>query len=287
MNTYSSSTAQKMLEPLEETALIEQWIATRDQKYLAQIVQAFTPLVHRFVRQFAMYGIAKEELVSVGSLALVETAHRFDPSKGFKFSTFAQTWIRGMMLIFIATNYFSFAIKTRNVKKIFFNLRSSMQKAQKDGVEWEDLLNSMAEKFEVPKTKIEEVYNLLRTPNISLNAPRSGDGEDGDGGTMEDMLETDVPDPETRIVTDQVNQLRRALVYETMTEVLQPRERIIIKAQMMMEQDEDMTLQDLADQFDLSRERIRQIRNKAFDKLVVAIRAKCNSVEDLQILLRA
>src|SRR5271170_7513574 len=105
-----------MLTEQQESELIGLWIATRDQKLLVRLIKAFEPLVLKYARKYAAYGIPKEELIAIANLALVETAHRFDPEKGFKFSTYISHWIKGTMLIFIATNYFSFSLKSQRLK---------------------------------------------------------------------------------------------------------------------------------------------------------------------------
>jgi RNA polymerase sigma-32 factor len=279
-NQFDFSSGKPVVEMLseeEESDLIETWMATRDQRLLVKLIKAFEPLVLKFTRRYRSYGIPKEELMAVGNLALVETANRFDPSKGFKFSTYSSRWIEGTMLIFIASNYFSFTLKSQKMKKVFFKLRREIhnaQKANKD-LNLDEIMNQMVEKFECPKEQLEQIYAMIRQPNISLNEPvHRMSGEPGEEMTLGDALETEEPSPEEHLTKQSMDRFHQDLVYSTMQRVLTPRERTIIEGQMLMDSDNERTLQDLADEFDLSRERVRQIRNNAYEKLEKAIRGK-------------
>lgn len=267
----------EMLTEEEEINLIERWIATRDQHLLMQLIKAFEPLVMKFTRRYRSYGIPKEELIAVGNLALVETANRFDPSLGFKFSTYSSRWIEGTMLIFIASNYFSFTLKSQKMKKVFFKLRREIHNAQNENkdLNLDEIMNQMAEKFGVPKQQLEQINAMIRQPNISLNEPvHRVSGEPGEEMSLGDSLMTEEPNPEEHLVNKSLNNFHQQLIYSTMNRVLTVRERAIIEGQMLRDTDNERTLQDLADEFDLSRERVRQIRNNAYEKLEKAIRAK-------------
>lgn len=274
-----------MLSEKEEFDLIAAWIETRDDKLLVKLIKAFEPLVLKFARRYSSYGIAKDELVAVGNLALVETANRFEPDKGFKFSTYSSHWIRGTMLIFIASNYFSFTLKSQKMKHIFFTLRKLLHNEQKQaGVSenTEEIMTKMAEHFGCPPEQLEQIYQMIRQPNISLNEPirSSGGNRDmGEEGTLGDMIATGEPDPEENVMMRSRDNYHRDLIYQTMERVLSTREQAIIKGQLLMDEDGERTLQDLADEFHLSRERVRQIRNNAYEKLEKAIRNKCSRAE--------
>jgi len=268
----------QMLTPEEETDLIEQWIRTRDQKLLMKLINAFEPLVLKFARRFSSYNVPKDELLSIGNLALVEVANRFEPERGLKFSTFASHWIRGTMLVYIASNYFSFAMKSQRLKKVFFHLRSLIQQEQKrngaDGTSLEEIMGRMSEHFGIEQYRLEQIYYMIRQPNVSLDDPISVN-EDGESVTISDMLARDSPSPEEAIIKKSADAYHRKLIYSTMERVLSERERVILTGQMLVEDTDERTLQDLAEQFDLSRERVRQIRNIAYNKLEKAIRRQC------------
>lgn len=271
-----------MLKPEQESALISAWIETKDQKYLVQLIKAFEPLVLKHARLYSSYGIDREELVAVGNLALVETAGLFDPSRGFKFSTYAGHWIRGMMLIFIASNYFSFTLKSQKLKHIFFTLRKQIHAEQKNGMnqDTEQMMAKLAEHYGCPAAQLEQIYYMIRQPHTSLSDPIRGQAQEpGEEGTLGDMLATEEPDPEQLLIRKSLTKAHRELVHSTMGRVLNERERTIIEGQLLTDEDHERTLQDLADEFQLSRERVRQIRNNAYEKLERAIRNKCSRGE--------
>lgn len=270
-----------MLTVEEETALIGKWIETREEALLVKLIKAFEPLVMKFARKFSSYGIAKEELVSVGNLALVEVANRFDPSLNFKFSTYAQHWIRGTMLVFIASNYFNFSLKTQTIKKVFFRLRRQIEIEQKKEGTVEDtreIMARMAVYFEIDQHQLEEIYQMIRQPNVSFeDTIRIGD--DGESATFGDTLASNDPTPEEYAISRSMDEYRRNLIDAAMTRSLNERERTIVLGQLLREEDQERTLQDLADEFDVSRERVRQIRNNAFEKLERSIRRKCAHID--------
>lgn len=274
-----------MLTEQEESELIETWIASRDQRILIKLLEAFEPLVLKFARRYRSYGIAQDELVAVGNLALVETADRFKPALGFKFSTYASHWIRGTMLIFIASNYFSFTLKSQKMKHIFFTLRKLMHQEQKEaGVDENtvEIMDKMAAHFGCPAEQLQQIYQLIRQPNLSLNEPVTGSSKGdspGEDGTLGDMIACNEPNPEENMIRLSLAEKHHDILYSTMERVLTEREQIIISGQLLMDEDNERTLQDLADQFNLSRERVRQIRNNAYGKLEKAIRNKCGRRE--------
>ncbi len=274
MSHYPNS--QKMLTPEEEMALISEWLKTRDQKLLLQLIQSFEPLVMKFVRRYASYGFAKDELVAVGNLALIEAAHRFDQKKGLKFSTYASHWIRGTILTFIASNYFSFTMKANPMKKVFFRLRSLIYKEQKNGSmeSTADIMAKMAVHFGVDQHLLNQIYQMIRQPNVSLDDPIRI-GNDEDAATFGDTVASDEPSPEQTVIDQSKERYRHDLIQMVMHRVLTERERAILTGQMLMEDDKERTLQDLADEYGLSRERIRQIRNNAYHKVEQAVRRQC------------
>lgn len=275
--------ALKMLSPEEEVAIIAQWIKTGDQKLLLRLIRAFEPLVLKFARQFASYGVPKDELISVGNLALVEVAHRFKPELNLKFSTYASHWVRGTMLAFIASNYFSFALKSQKMKKAFFRLRSLIVHEQnKTGTAelTDEIMAKMADVFAMKQTELEVIFQVIRQPTISLDEParprtRTGFSDEGDQVTIGEMTASPASSPEDIVVERSTEEYQRMLIYSTMERVLTEREQIILKGQLLVDADHEQTLQTLAERFDLSRERIRQIRNNAYVKLEAAIRRRC------------
>jgi RNA polymerase sigma-32 factor len=278
---------QKMLTPEEEANLLDEWITIRDgnspmrERVLLKIITAFSPLVSKYVRKYAAYGINKEDLLSVGNLALVEVAKRFKPEKNFKFSTYASHWIKGMILIYVASNYFAFTLKNQKTKKIFFKLRKMLhqQSAANADISMTEMMNKLSEFFGVSATKLEQIYDLIQHPSTSMQQPAYSRDDRGETMQFGDAIPTEEPDPETYLIDKRMANFRKSILYTTMQEVLNDRERTILTGQMLTEEQEVQTLQDLADTFKLSRERVRQIRNNALDKLKRAIRTKCTDIE--------
>jgi RNA polymerase sigma-32 factor len=245
-------------------------------------------LVLKYTRKYSSYGIARDELMAVGNLALCETANRFEPGKGFKFSTYASHWIKGTMLIFIASNYFSFTLKSQKMKKIFFTLRREIHKAQKQNKELENpeqIMHAVADQFGCTPTQLEQIWMMIRQPNLSLDEPfQHSHGDTGESSTLGDTIACEDPNPEETVIDNSMDEYRRELIHSTMDRVLNEREKIIIRGQMLMEEDQERTLQDLADEFKLSRERVRQIRNNAYEKLERAIRKRCAHIDSRAFL---
>lgn len=271
----------KMLSEEKEKEIINNWITTRHDKYLMQLIKAFQPLVMKYVKRYRNYGFQNEELIAIGNLALVETANRFDPSLGNKFSTFSDKWIEGMMLIFIASNYFSFSFKNQKIKRVFFKLRREIYEAQKENKDMINIMEEMAVKFNYPKEKIEQIYAMICQPNLSLDENITKYGDTNEQITLGDTIKTNEPDPEENIIEKSMNSYYKKIILSSMKRVLTERERIIIEGQILTEKDKEQTLQDLADKLDLSRERIRQIRNTAYQKLVRAIKIEVGNVRNL------
>ncbi len=270
-----------MLTVTQESELIEAWIATRDNAVLIKLINAFEPQVMKYAKLYSAYGIPKEELIAVGNLALVETANKFDPARGFKFSTYSRHWIRGTMLIFIASNYFSFSLKNQKIKHIFFTLRKLLYAAQKNsGVmeNTEEIMADMAEHFCCSAEELRQIHQMMRQPNCSLSDPLRA-MSDGESRTIGDTIRAEAPDPEEYLVKKSQDDYHKRLVSSMMKRVLSERERTIISGQLLLNGNSERTLQDLADEFSLSRERVRQIRNTAYAKLERAIRARCGNTE--------
>lgn len=272
---------QKMLTPEEETALLQEWTEKGDEATMLRLIRAFSPIVSKYVRKYSAYGISKEDLTSVGNLALIETVKRFEPAKNCKFSTYSSQWVRGTMLIFIASNYFAFTLKSQKMKHVFFKLRRLMHEQQQNKSETDlhEMMEKLSDHFGLSPTRLEEIYDLIQHPHTSVQQPAFSRGEQT-AVEFGDLIPTEDPDPETSLIDSRMAAFRRSILMTTMQEVLNDRERTIITGRMLAESEEArMTLQDLADQFNLSRERVRQISNTALAKLERAIREKCTDME--------
>jgi RNA polymerase sigma-32 factor len=259
---------QKLLSQEEESQLINEFLETKNPILFDKIIRAYSPIVIKYAKKYSSYGIASDELISVGNHALVEVVYRFDPKLGYRFATYCSGWIRGMMLGFIAANYLSVSIKNQKIKKVFFTLRSLLyndfKKNGNDDITTE-MLNQLQGHFDVPKEDIEQIYHAIKQPMTSLNDPVST-GDENEVLTRGDQIESDDPNPEDILLAKKMDTYRHKIIHTAIQESLNQKEKFIILRQMPTD-DDFITLQELADELNISRERVRQIRKKAMEKL--------------------
>lgn len=276
----SSPNYRKMLTTAEEDQLMRAWQATRDPRLLDQIIREFTPIVRKNAKNLAGYGVDPKELHAEGFLALTEAAWRFDPNMGWKFATYAGRWVFGLMNVFVTKNKFMVNPCTSgNKKKLFYKLRKLV--ADNDllhpgtGLTYE-LATTVGEQFGLPPEEVQYMYSLLGSPHNSLSE-RVGESNDKNGQvspTAQDMLICPNGTPEDHTDFEQVSALQHRIVHESVEKVLTPRERRIYEAQILSDQDEITTLQALAGEFGISKERVRQLREMAHEKVTAEIRRR-------------
>lgn len=258
---------QTLLSQEEESDLINDFLNNGSEKSLKKIILAFSPIVIKYTRKYSSYGINSDELISTGNHALVEAAHRFDPKLGNRFATYCTSWIKGMMLGYIASNYLSVSIKNQKTKKMFFSLRSILYKefhqTGNEGISPE-ILKQLQTHFEVSADDIESIYHVIKQPHISLNEISTN--EDGEGISRENLLESENPNPEELLITQSIDRYRYNMIHEAIEHALNAKERRII-LKLMPDDDNFTTLQELADELTISRERVRQIKEKAKEKI--------------------
>lgn len=276
---------RQLLTEDEEKALFVKWYSLKEtplkaERVLEQIVRCYTPIVQKCAKRFAGYEIDSDDLISEGVLALVEAARRFDASKGFRFATFCRSWVEGLMLAYITKNYFMVNVcSNQRMKKLFFNLRRIVNREMRLTGRLDpspEFLMMVAEKLEVSVEEVITMYNLFRKPYDSLSEPMKSDEEEF---TREATIASADPDPETICVNERTIKFRHKLVQETVARVLTDRERMIFEKQVLSEEDDMETLQDLARTLGLSKERVRQIRNVAQRKVEQAILSQVNPGE--------
>lgn len=243
-------------------------------RVLQKIVTQFTPLASKLVRKMAGYDLDRDDLMSESLLALSSAAHRFDPSKGFRFATYAQSWIRGMLFSYVTKNYFMPSVCTNSkTKRLFFSLRRYASRHIKEHGEFiltDDLKEQISNDLDVPIEEIERMNNVMRQPYESLNV-RIGD-EDSDS-SKQDMIPSEDSTPEE--FTTETSEYRfHAKLINTALSRLTEREREIIKGQVLTDKEDNHTLGILGDRFGISRERVRQIRNSAMKKVEKSIRSQ-------------
>ena len=259
-----------MLEPDQEFMLAKRWQEHGDTEAAHQLVTSHLRLVAKIAMGYRGYGLPVAEMISEGNVGLMQAVKKFDPDKGFRLATYAMWWIRASIQEYILHSWSLVKMGTTAAqKKLFFNLRR--MKGQLRALEEGDMSPENVAKIATTlKVSEEEVVNMNRRlsgPDASLNAPLRADG-DGDGEWM-DWLVDDSASQETELAENDELTKRRALLAQAMTS-LNDRERRILSERRL--KDEPVTLEDLSQEYGISRERVRQIEVRAFEKLQKSIR---------------
>nr|WP_281241288.1 RNA polymerase sigma factor RpoH [Roseospirillum parvum] len=225
-------------------------------------------LVAKIGMGYSGYGLPLGEIISEGNLGLMQAIERYDPDRGFRLATYAMWWIRAAIQEYILHSWSLVKMGTTAAqKKLFFNLRR--MKAQMRAVEEGDLapeqIRVIADKLGVPDAEVLHMNRRMAAPDHSLNTPLSMDGE----GEWQDWLVDEEQDQESALGDRQEQGLRRRLLNQAMG-TLNPRERHILVERRLREA--PLTLEDLSQQYGISRERVRQIEVRAFEKLQKVVR---------------
>ena len=255
-----------MLEPEQEFMLAKAWVDHGDRDSAHQLVTSHLRLAAKIAMGYRGYGLPTAEVISEANVGLMQAVKRFDPDKGFRLATYAMWWIRASIQEYILRSWSLVKLGTTAAqKKLFFNLRKAKGKigAYEDGDMRPEHVQKIATDLNVTE---DEVVSMNRRMSgggdSSLNAPLKGDGE----GVSEwqDWLADDDADQATAYAESQEMDVRRELLMEAM-EGLNERERHILTERRL--KDDPVTLEDLSKVYDVSRERIRQIEVRAFEKL--------------------
>jgi RNA polymerase sigma-32 factor len=258
-----------MLEPNEEFMLGKRWKEHGDTKAAHKLITSHLRLVAKIAMGYRGYGLPIGEVISEGNIGLMQAVKKFEPDKGFKLATYAMWWIKASIQEYVLRSWSLVKIgTTASQKKLFFNLRKIKGRIQ--AVEEGDLKPENV-KYIAKTLGVEEneVVNMNRrmSGDSSLNAPLRADA-DGDG-EWQDWLVDDKDSQETILVENQESKMRSGMLGDALSK-LNDRERRVIEARKL--QDEPATLDDLSKEFNVSRERIRQIEVRAFEKLQKAVK---------------
>jgi RNA polymerase sigma-32 factor len=258
-----------MLEPEEEYVLAKRWREHNDSAAAHKLVTSHLRLVAKIAMGYRGYGLPLGEVIAEGNVGLMQAVKRFEPERGFRLATYAMWWIRASIQEYILHSWSLVKIGTTAAqKKLFFNLRR--MKGQLNALEEGDLapetVKTIATKLDVSEQEVINMNRRLAAPDNSLNAPVRQDGD----GEWQDWLVDDQPDQEARMSEDQEFSQRRELMTAALAG-LADREREILTERRLKE--EPATLEDLSSKFGISRERVRQIEVRAFEKLQRAMRA--------------
>jgi RNA polymerase sigma-32 factor len=259
-----------MLGKEEEFMLAKRWREHQDFDSARQLVNSHLRLVAKIAMGYRGYGLPIEEVISEGNVGLMQAVKKFEPDRGFRLATYAMWWIRASIQEYILRSWSLVKMGTTAAqKKLFFNLRKAKSEisALDEGDLHPDQVRQIATKLGVLDEEVVSMNRRLSGPDASLNAPMRADSEN----EWQDWLadETAVSQ-ETQLAEDEEKSIRMALLEEAMTE-LTDRERHILTERRL--KDDPTTLEELAGEYGVSRERVRQIEVRAFEKLQKAMRA--------------
>ncbi|BAQ48481.1 MULTISPECIES: RNA polymerase sigma factor RpoH [Methylobacterium] len=263
-----------MLEPTEEYMLAKSWREHGDRDAAHKLVTSHLRLVAKIAMGYRGYGLPIGEVVSEGNVGLMQAVKRFDPDKGFRLATYAMWWIKAAIQEYILRSWSLVKMgTTANQKKLFFNLRKAKGRisALDEGDLRPDQVKQIATRLGVPEQDVIDMNRRLGG-DASLNSPLREEGE----GEWQDWLVDDSPTQETVLAREQEGQNRLAALKDALG-VLNPRERRIFEARRLA--DDPITLEDLSSEFGVSRERVRQIEVRAFEKVQDAVKRNLASRE--------
>nr|WP_291158328.1 RNA polymerase sigma factor RpoH [Ensifer sp. SSB1] len=258
-----------MLEPQEEYMLAKRYQEHDDRKAAHKLVTSHLRLVAKIAMGYRGYGLPIGEVVSEGNVGLMQAVKKFEPDRGFRLATYAMWWIKAAIQEYILRSWSLVKMgTTANQKRLFFNLRRLKGKIQ--ALDEGDLKPEHVKEIATTlKVSEDEVISMNRrlSGDASLNAPIKA--SEGDSGQWQDWLVDDHDNQEEILIEQDELESRRALLANAM-KVLNDRERRIFEARRLTE--EPLTLEDLSAEFDISRERVRQIEVRAFEKVQDAVR---------------
>ncbi|BAK84913.1 RNA polymerase sigma factor RpoH [Komagataeibacter medellinensis] len=259
-----------MLSPEEELRLSRSWKDKGDTEAAHKLVTSHLRLVAKIAMGYRGYGLPVGELISEGNIGMMQAVRRFDPDRGFRLATYAMWWIRAAIQEYILHSWSLVKIGTTAAqKKLFFNLRrlKGQMQAIDDGDLKPEQVNKIAQSLGVPEQDVVNMNRRLAAPDHSLNAPLRMDGE----GEWQDWLVDDNDNQEETLAQSEEYSGRQALLANAL-KTLNDRERHILTERRL--KDEPATLEDLSHVYSISRERVRQIEVRAFEKLQAAMKAE-------------
>jgi RNA polymerase sigma-32 factor len=257
-----------MLEPQEEYMLAKRWREHGDREAAHKLVTSHLRLVAKIAMGYRGYGLPIGEVISEGNVGLMQAVKRFEPDKGFKLATYAMWWIRASIQEYILRSWSLVKMgTTASQKKLFFNLRKAKSRisALDDGDLRDDQVESISKRLGVAKQDVIDMNRRLGG-DASLNSPLREGGE----GEWQDWLVDEGADQESQLADREESDARIGALRSALS-VLNPRERRIFEARRLAE--EPITLEELSAEFGVSRERVRQIEVRAFEKVQAAVKA--------------
>jgi len=263
-----------MLQPEEEYMLAKRWREHGDRGAAQKLITSHLRLVAKISMGYRGYGLPIGEVISEGNVGLMQAVKRFEPDKGFRLATYAMWWIRASIQEYILRSWSLVKMgTTANQKKLFFNLRKAKSQisALEEGDLRPDQVKTIATRLGVSEQEVVDMNRRLGG-DASLNAPIRQEGE----GEWQDWLVDESSDQESVLVQQEEADNRLAALRQALS-VLNERERRIFEARRLA--DDPVTLEELSEEFGVSRERVRQIEVRAFEKVQAAVKAGVARIE--------
>ena len=267
-----------LLEAKEEYMLAKAWKNQGDVKAAHKLVTSHLRLVAKIASGYRGYGLPLSDLISEGSIGMMHAVKRFEPEKGFRLATYAMWWIKASIQEYILRSWSLVKIGTTAAqKKLFFNLKKIKSKisAIEDGDLTPDQVDKIATELSVPHKEVISMNRRISGSDYSLNAPVTDDSS----GEWQDWLEDDTQNQEASFADTEEYLIKKNILSDSL-EYLNERERDIISERQLSEN--PLTLEELSNRYGVSRERIRQIEAKAFEKLQTKMTEKAKDINLLQ-----
>ncbi len=266
-----------MLEPEEEYTLAKDWLSKSDTKAAHKLVTSHLRLVAKIAMGYRGYGLPVADLIAEGNIGMMHAVKKFDPERGFRLATYAMWWIKAAIQEFVLRSWSQVKIgTTASQKKLFFNLRKIKSKinALEDGDLSPNQVNHIAKTLDVAEEEVVNMNRRMLGGDYSLNSRISR--HDGEEGEWQDLLADGRDSQEVKFVEQEEKDIRKKMMIEAL-DLLKPREKDIIIKRRLSESPK--TLEDLSQEYKVSRERIRQIETRAFEKLQEAMKFKAHELK--------
>jgi len=270
-----------MLEAGEEYLLAKDWLEKQDTKAAHKLVTSHLRLVAKIAMGYRGYGLPIADLIAEGNIGMMHAVKKFDPEKGFRLATYAMWWIKAAIQEFVLRSWSQVKIgTTASQKKLFFNLRKIKGKinALEDGDLTPNQVNHIAKTLDVSEDDVVSMNRRMLGGDHSLNSQINR--QDGEETEWQDMLTDERDNQETQYANHQEKNIRNKMMLEAL-EYLKPREKDIIIKRRLTENPK--TLEDLSQEYKVSRERIRQIETRAFEKLQTVIKSKAKELKLIEL----
>ena len=267
-----------LLEAKEEYMLAKAWKNQGDVKAAHKLVTSHLRLVAKIASGYRGYGLPLSDLISEGNIGMMHAVKRFEPEKGFRLATYAMWWIKASIQEYILRSWSLVKIGTTAAqKKLFFNLKKIKSKisAIEDGDLTPDQVDKIATELSVPHKEVISMNRRISGSDYSLNSPVTDDSS----GEWQDWLEDDTQNQEASFADTEEYLIKKNILSDSL-EYLNERERDIISERQLSEN--PLTLEELSNRYGVSRERIRQIEAKAFEKLQTKMTEKAKDINLLQ-----